>query len=226
MAVTIKGKAGGVLEIKMQPSASYSEIKNALGEKLSRHKGFFSGCDTRVVVSGKSITPAQKQELKQIFKMDFGIINVAFDDELEQCVGEARQAAPAEVPHDDGKRVSLISKDYFNAKSVFVSHTLRSGQRVECEGDIVVLGDVNDGAEVIAGGSIAVMGTLRGLAHAGATGRSDVVVAANCLIPKQLRISGKIAAFTQEQKGTVPEIAEYKKGSIVIRPLKPLGRTL
>lgn len=224
MAVTIKGKAGGVLEIKMQPSASYSEIKRALGEKLSRHKGFFSGCDTKVIVSGKSLMPAQKQEIKRLFEMDYDITNVVFGDELEACVKEARQAVPAQVPHDDGRRVSLVSKEYFNAKSVFVANTLRSGQRVECEGDVVVLGDVNDGAEVIAGGSIAVMGTLRGLAHAGATGRSDVVVAANCLVPKQLRISGKIAAFTPAQKGTVPEIAEYKKDSIVIRPLKPLGR--
>jgi septum site-determining protein MinC len=118
-------------------------------------------------------------------------------------------------------RVDLVSREYFKARSIFVSHTLRSGQRVECEGDIVVLGDVNDGAEVIAGGSIAVMGTLRGLAHAGAMGRSDVVVAASELKPKQLRISGKIAMFPEEQASGIPEIAEYSKGSIVIRPLKP-----
>ena len=63
---------------------------------------------------------------------------------------------------------------------------------------------VNDGAEIIAGGSIAVMGTLRGLAHAGATGRSDVVVAANALHPKQLRISGKIAMFPDDKGGDTP----------------------
>lgn len=122
------------------------------------------------------------------------------------------------------EKIHLISKNFFNAKSIFVSHTLRSGQRVECEGDVVVLGDVNDGAEVIAGGSIAVMGSLRGLVHAGATGRSDVVVAANALKPKQLRISGKIAIFPDDKHPEVPEIAEYKQGSIVIRPLKPQKR--
>ena len=112
--------------------------------------------------------------------MDYDIISVTFSDEMD-----AVEKTKVEVKHSDydggagtERRVSLVSRDYFNAKSVFVSHTLRSGQRIECEGDVVVLGDVNDGAEVIAGGSIAVMGTLRGLAHAGATGRSDVVVAA------------------------------------------------
>lgn len=153
--------------------------------------------------------------------MDYNITNVVFDDEMEQRFEEAVKASEPAEPPRNSRRVTLVSKDYFHAKSVFVAHTLRSGQRVECEGDVVVLGDVNDGAEVIAGGSIAVMGTLRGLAHAGATGRDDVVVAANCLMPKQLRISGRIAVFPADKKGEVPEIAEYKKESIVIRPLKP-----
>jgi septum site-determining protein MinC len=65
------------------------------------------------------------------------------------------------------------------------------------------------------------MGSLRGLAHAGATGRNDVVVAAINLVPKQLRISGKIAIFPEGKHSDVPEVAEYKQGSIVIKPLKP-----
>ena len=84
----------------------------------------------------------------------------------------------------------------------------------------MILGDVNVGAEVIAGGSVAVMGTLRGLVHAGANGRNDVVVAANTLLPGQLRISGKIAVFPEDKQALVPEIAEFKEGSVVIRPLK------
>ncbi len=224
MSVTIKGKSGGVLEIMMQPSASYNEIKSALWDKLSRHKGFFAGCDTKVVISGRKLQHAQKQEIKKIFEMDYDISNVSFGDEALPKIVETA-VRPAELPRGaSGKRVKLISNLFFDANSIFISHTLRSGQRVECAGDVTVLGDVNDGAEVIAGGSIAVMGTLRGLAHAGAAGRSDVVVAANCLMPKQLRISGKIAAFPAGQQSREPQIAEYKNGSIVIRPLKPLGR--
>jgi septum site-determining protein MinC len=68
------------------------------------------------------------------------------------------------------------------------------------------------------------MGVLRGLAHAGATGRSDVVVAANELKPKQLRISGKIAMFPEGTASGMPEIAEYRQGSVMIRSLKPPGR--
>jgi len=224
MGITIKGKSGGVLEIAMQPLASYADIRLSISEKLAKNKEFFTGTDVKVRLSGKVLSAAQKKELRRILFMDYDIKNVTFSDEEPEGLEEVGAVTSNEAPAESPNRVSLVSKDYFNAKSVFVSHTLRSGQRVECEGDIVVLGDVNDGAEVIAGGSIAVMGALRGLAHAGATGRSDVVVAANVLGPKQLRISGKIAAFPSDRPGDIPEVAEYKDGSIVIRRLKPTKR--
>ncbi len=225
MGITIKGKSGGVLEISMQPLASYSDIKLAVSEKLSKNKDFFTG-NVKVLFSGKTLSRAQKQELRRMLLMDYDIKHVTYADEVPESLVEVGSVTSNEAPAEAPNRVSLVSKEYFNAKSVFVSHTLRSGQRVECEGDIVVLGDVNDGAEVIAGGSIAVMGALRGLAHAGATGRSDVVVAANVLGPKQLRISGKIAVFPSDRPGEVPEIAEFKDGSIVIRPMKPQKRAI
>jgi len=224
MSITIKGKSGGVLEIAMQPLASYADIRNSVSEKLSRHRDFFTGADVKVRFSGKVLSAAQKKELRRMLFMDYDIKNVVFADEEPEELEEVDTVTSGEPPVENTNRVSLVSKDYFNARSIFISHTLRSGQRVECEGDIVVLGDVNDGAEVIAGGSIAVMGALRGLAHAGATGRRDVVVAAQILGPKQLRISGKIAALPPDRPGDVPEVAEYKDGTIVIRRLKPEKR--
>jgi len=225
MGIRIKGKSGGVLEIMMQPSSSYDEIKLAIGDKLNKHRGFFSGSEAKVIFRGRAFSASQRKELKQLLYEQYGIANVAFGDEAPVQPKETNKPAVPDAGDEQG-RVTLVSKEYFDAKSVFVSHTLRSGQRIECEGDIVVLGDVNDGAEVIAGGSIAVLGTLRGLAHAGAMGRADVVVAANVLAPKQLRISGKIAVFPADVGGEGPKVAEYKQGSIVIRPLKPQSRSL
>ncbi len=223
MGIRIKGKSGGVLEIMVQPASSYDEIKLAIGDKLNKHKGFFSGSEAKVIFRGKLFSVPQRKELTQLLHEQYGIANVAFGDEAPIETKETTKQLMTDTG-DDINRVTLVSKEYFDAKSVFVTHTLRSGQRIECEGDVVVLGDVNDGAEVIAGGSIAVMGSLRGLAHAGAMGRADVVVAANVLVPKQLRISGKIAVFPADAGGEGPKVAEYKQGSIVIRPLKP-GRS-
>ncbi len=228
MGITIKGKPGGIFEIEVEPLSSYSEIRDALKEKLDKNKDFFTGSDAKLLFTGRAMTKAQKQDIRRTLHMDYDVDDVTFEDEQDAVPEEAqiRRAAEPAAAAIIENRVDLISREYFKAKSIFISHTLRSGQRVECEGDIVVLGDVNDGAEVIAGGSIAVMGTLRGLAHAGAMGRSDVVVAANDLRPKQLRISGKIAMFPEGQGGGVPEIAEYSKGSIVIRALKPSARQI
>lgn len=227
MGLRIKGKPGGLFEIETEERSSYSDIKEEIRQKLSRSRGFFTGAGAKVVISGKMLSDEQKNDLRDMFDTDYGIVNVSF--------GEANDM-PAQKPAPEAARpwqdaagedaITLVSKNYFNAKSIFVAHTLRSGQRVECEGDVVVLGDVNDGAEVIAGGSIAVMGAIRGLVHAGATGRSDVVVAANALKPKQLRISGKIAIFPEESRAEGPEIAEFKQGSIVIKSLRPQAKRI
>lgn len=67
--------------------------------------------------------------------------------------------------------------------------SLRSGNRVEFEGSIVILGDVNAGAEVIAEDHIIVLGTIRGLAHAGAKGNKNAIIAANDIDAPQIRIA-------------------------------------
>lgn len=224
MAIKIKGKTDGVFEIDIQSQSSYAELRTAIQQKLSRNKDFFIGADAKIIFTGRPISDAQKKDLRRMLNMDYDIINVSFGDETEKPL-ESRNIGVKhsleQQSEDSGEAINLVSKNYFNAKSIFISSTVRSGQRIECEGDIVVLGDVNDGAEVIAGGSVAVMGNLRGLVHAGAMGRSDVVVAANALMPKQLRISGKIAVFPEGKDADVPEVAEFKQGTVVIRPLRP-----
>ncbi len=222
MGITIKGKNGGGFEIAVSAQTSFAELKEALIDKLRRNKDFFAGTDAKLVFSGKEMNIAQKRDLKRLLKMDYDITDVAFCGELSEPGSQVKvkKAQAKENVTSVSNEIQLITKNYFNANSIFVSHTLRSGQRVECAGDVVILGDVNVGAEVIAGGSVAVMGTLRGLVHAGANGRNDVVVAAIALLPGQLRISGKIAVFPEDKKALVPEIAEFKEGSVVIRPLK------
>ena len=67
--------------------------------------------------------------------------------------------------------------------------SLRSGTRIEFEGSIVILGDINAGAEVIAEDYIIVLGVIRGLAHAGAKGNKKAIIAANSIEAPQIRIA-------------------------------------
>lgn len=82
-----------------------------------------------------------------------------------------------------------FKKEIAVSETKFYRNSLRSGQKVEFEGSIVVLGDVNFGAEVIAGENVVVLGILRGLAHAGAKGNKEAIICARDIQSKQIRIS-------------------------------------
>ena len=107
-------------------------------------------------------------------------------------------------------------------ENLILGRTVRSGGRVESSGSVVVLGDVNAGAEIIAADGIIVLGTLRGLAHAGAEGNENAFVWAQRLHTPQLRIGSALAQGAGEEgrpKG--PEVAHLKDGQIVVRPWSP-----
>ena len=104
--------------------------------------------------------------------------------------------------------------------AVLVRRTLRSGQTVRHTGHIVVIGDVNPGAEIIAGGDVVVWGRLRGTVHAGAGGDDDAVVCALVLAPTQLRIGSHIARSPGGEPGRriLPEVASVQGDQIVAKP--------
>jgi len=104
--------------------------------------------------------------------------------------------------------------------AVLVRRTLRSGQTVRHTGHVVVVGDVNPGAEIIAGGDVVVWGRLRGTVHAGAGGNDDAVVCALVLAPTQLRIGGHIARSPGGEPGhrILPEVASVQGDQIVAKP--------
>ena len=80
-----------------------------------------------------------------------------------------------------------------NSEGMFIRRTLRSGQVVRYPGSVVIMGDVNAGAEIIAEGDVVVWGSLRGMVHAGASGDEAATVCALHLAPTQLRLAGHIA---------------------------------
>ncbi len=99
-----------------------------------------------------------------------------------------------------------------------VQKHLRSGQRVEHNGDILVLGDVNKDAQVVATGNIIVMGKLRGVAIAGALGDEGAVIVALEMEPQQVRIGKKVAIMDEEERKSpgYPEVARVEDGNIIL----------
>lgn len=224
--ITIKGKEDG-LEIVLMEKATYPVLREELLQKLKKSQDFFKDSETKVVIRGKQLSEAQRKEIKRVFAMDFDIHNVLYGDEADfmkpvelDIEKEPRPEQNAEADIEEVVEDTDGLRDYVDANSVFINGTVRSGQRIEGEGDVVIIGDVNPGAEVIAGGSIAVFGKLRGLAHAGCSGRTDVVVAAVYMYPKQLRLSGRVVTFPKDRETPdTAEIAELKNGKVVVRPV-------
>lgn len=103
------------------------------------------------------------------------------------------------------------------APSLMLSRTLRSGQRVEHPGDVIICGHVNDGAEIFASGSVTVLGRLRGLVHAGSGGRDSATIAARAMEAVQIRIGSKIGSMDKSASwwGKMV-IAKIEDGGVLI----------
>lgn len=162
--------------LKIKEDATTNEILTELQEKLPDLKDFYKDERTPILVTGKIL---KRFEIDNIQKMIQSIIKVKVDFDSPKTLGL-----------HDIKRT--FRKDIQISETKFYKGSIRSGQRLEFEGSIVIIGDVNDGAEVIAEDNIAVVGSLRGMAHAGAKGNEEAIIAANIILSPQLRISSKI----------------------------------
>ncbi len=100
------------------------------------------------------------------------------EDEIKQ----KRELGLHTITHGYDKEINETLTKVFDG-------SLRSGKKLEFEGSLVIIGDINAGAEVIAGDHIIVLGTIRGLAHAGARGNRKAMIIANEIDATQIRIA-------------------------------------
>ena len=108
--------------------------------------------------------------------------------------------------------------------TIMVQRTLRSGQNLHYDGNVVIMGDVNPGAEIVASGHVLVMGSLRGLVHAGATGEEEATVTALTLAPTQLRIAAHITRPPDDNDTDIvnmPEVARIRNDAVIIEEYQP-----
>ena len=101
----------------------------------------------------------------------------------------------------------LSAEDVDEDTALFINRTLRSGTRIEFPGNVVVLGDVNPGAEIVAEGNVIIWGRLRGMVHAGSKGKTQAIICALDLSPTQLRIANEASPVLRPQQNPKPEMA-------------------
>lgn len=105
-------------------------------------------------------------------------------------------------------------------KTTLHKNSLRSGQFIHYEGNVIILGDVNPGAEIIAYGNVIVMGTIKGLVHAGCNGNKNCIISALSLLPVQLRIANIITRLPDNEIVTKPSYAYIDDDKLYISPLQ------
>ncbi len=157
-----------------------------------------------------------------VFSNSYFLIEV--DDSIDK---ETLKQIEKLLEEKDVKSIKTMNVESVNTKKptnvsrlLIVNKNLRSGQSIEHNGDVLILGDVNEGAEVIAAGNIVVMGVLRGYAHAGAIGDDSSVVVAKKMMPQQLRIGHYIAIRGEnEEEPKEAEIARVIDNNIILEPV-------
>ena len=172
--VLIKGTKEG-LTLHLDDLCSYAELKRELLMKLSETARSQEGnqlINVKVQAGNRYLSDEQKNELIEIIKQKKNFI--------------------VENIHSNVMTLEEIEKRSQEQEIFSVSKIIRSGQVLKVPGDLLLIGDVNPGGTVAAGGNIFIMGTLKGIAHAGCDGNSEAIIAASVMMPSQLRIGEQI----------------------------------
>lgn len=217
--VVIKGTSNGV--IITVGSGDWQTILAQLAHKLSRKASFFKGGRVALAVGKRLLDPAEIEVVGNLLSEQNMTLWAVDSDapETRAAAGslglESRPVADPPKSDNGGSRPDTPAP-----ATRFIERTLRSGQSVTHPGNVVVVGDVNPGAKVTAGGHVIVWGRLRGTVQAGAAIGEAAFVCALQLAPMQLIIGNIISRSPGDDAAgeTMPEMAIIQNGRIVAEP--------
>jgi len=199
---------------------SWDDVRSALVEQIEDRQAFFQGARLVLDVGAQVLHVNDLVSLRDhLSERGINLWAVLSEspttEKTTQLLGMAtRLSKPQPVSAKPTVEVD-------DESAMWINRTLRSGTRIEFPGNVVVVGDVNPGAEIVAGGSVIIWGRLRGVVHAGADGDQSAKVCALELTPTQLRIAGEVAIQPdKKKKSNQAEVVYYKDGHILAEPWK------
>jgi septum site-determining protein MinC len=219
--ITIKGIRDSLLIVL--GDGPWEEVEQALFVRIASQGDFFRGARVALQLEDRPLDDEDIRKLSdKLAEHDLTLwavlgkspqtMRAARRLELETELPEPESLAEEETATE----LPPIEPDEKGSSGVLVRHTLRSGRVVRHAGHVVVVGDVNPGAHIIAGGDVLVWGRLLGTVHAGASGDESAVVCALDMRPMQLRIARHIAISPEHQpRRPRPEVASVRNGQIV-----------
>jgi septum site-determining protein MinC len=215
-SVTIKGTSEGlVITLGDGPLPSVLEdMESRLASKAS----FFVGGRVALRVGDRALSAEQLESIGSKIEAA-GVTLWAVESEHPTTNTAAKEMGLETQVHPSRQQASQMEQKIPREEipGIVVRRTLRSGQAMRHAGHIILIGDVNPGAEVVAGGDVVVWGKLRGTVHAGAMGDDEALVCALEMAPSQIRIGSHVARSPERgRRPKFAEIASVQQDGIVV----------
>ena len=208
--VVIKGFKAGIILV-LNPDASYETLKKDIADKFKASAAFFGEAAKAVSFKGRDLTDEQKMEIVDIIQANCSLsILCIMEDDPE-----------TEAAFQKTIERKIMEQDYSNTGQ-FYKGNLRSGQVLDVETSIIIIGDIKPGAKVISKGNVIILGSLKGNVYAGASGNPNAFVVALDMHPVQIRIADTIARSPDNPGKSAKyetKIAFLEDGNIYIEPL-------
>jgi septum site-determining protein MinC len=220
-SVSVKGIHEGLLITPGE--GNWEEAFSSLLEHLDSKPDFFFGAQAILQLGAHPLQAADLAGLRSaLADRGMGLQTVLSTNEA--TIEAAKSLGLGTSLPERQVKDSPFSTELRGSEAIFLQQTLHSGNSLCFPGHVTVLGDVNPGAEIIAGGSVIVWGHLRGTVHAGAEGDEGCSVCALDLSPMQLRIASHAATSPPRKAKPQPEIASLRDGRLVAEPWNPKGK--
>ncbi len=213
--VILKSNPHGI-NLIMDKNLPFGELKQEILKKFKESDKFFKNARIGLSFEGRDLSQAEECEILELISANTSIEIVCIIDK-----DESKDAFYVD-------KIKEFDEIQSGRTGEFYKGTLRSGQVLECETSLIVLGDVNPGAKIIAKGNIVVLGSLKGNAYAGASGDENTFVAALDMDPVQIKIGnvigrsadkGPLSAIKNRKKAMEPQMAVVSGDAILIEPI-------
>lgn len=220
--IAIKGVNDGLL-ISLSTTESWQSVTDQLAARIDEKAGFYSGANITVELGERPVPKYELSSLKALLErrgLTLSLVRSESDttqksaESLEVATDNHRAPTAVQQPKSE---TAQVNPEETGTQGVLFRRTLRSGRTIHSEGHVIVFGDVNPGAKVIARGDIVVWGKLRGYVHAGAGGDASAIVCALEMNPSQLRIADCVVRSQGgKRKRIMPEVALVRDNQIVV----------
>lgn len=208
-SVVIKGTKSGIILV-LDHTMDFETLKQQIAEKFRQSSDFLGSTSIALSFEGRKLTDDEQREVLDIIH-DNSKLNVV-------CIVDTDPVKEKLMQQSLDERLMALNTN----TGQFYKGTLRSGQVIEFETSVIILGDVNPGARVVSKGNIIVLGALKGNAYAGAAGNENAFIMALDMAPVNIKIADLFARPAEEpqQKNQPkePKIVYVEDGNIYIEP--------